>query len=306
MIDEGSLADGDHLTIGESILKFISQTSVEARYHEEIYQLATHDALTDLCNRRHFTDCWTRKSRAPCATSASWRCASSTSTCSSRSTTATGTSPATTCCARSPRIMRRHVRNDDIAARIGGEEFAVMLPECDAAAALTFAERLREEVAEAVFTPGGESAADHDQHRHRRAVARARFAAAADGCGRCGAVPRQERRSQPGLRRKLSAVAARARTKKPGLRPAFRVPPAAGRGLRRLAERQADSSPSSKPGASRPVRRRVGAIRRSRPCPRCSPASAATRRRRRCGAPKGCWCRRSSPCVPACCNRSHS
>ena len=50
------LADGDQITVGESILKFISQDSVEARYHEEIYQLATHDALTELYNRRHFIE----------------------------------------------------------------------------------------------------------------------------------------------------------------------------------------------------------------------------------------------------------
>ena len=39
---------------------------------------------------------------------------------------------------------------------IGGEEFALLLSECDATAASTFAERLREAVASAVFTPGGE------------------------------------------------------------------------------------------------------------------------------------------------------
>ena len=53
-------------------------------------------------------------------------------------------------------ILRRHVRNDDAAARIGGEEFAVLLPECDSAAAFGFAERLRQAVADAVFKPGGE------------------------------------------------------------------------------------------------------------------------------------------------------
>src|SRR5690606_1592810 len=55
-VTEATLADGDHVTVGESILKFISHTSVEATYHEEIYQLATRDALTDLCNRRHFSE----------------------------------------------------------------------------------------------------------------------------------------------------------------------------------------------------------------------------------------------------------
>src|SRR5690606_34457838 len=53
---ERVLSDGDQITVGESILKFISQDSVEASYHEEIYQLATHDALTELCNRRHFIE----------------------------------------------------------------------------------------------------------------------------------------------------------------------------------------------------------------------------------------------------------
>src|SRR3546814_2127191 len=46
---------------------------------------------------------------------------------------------------------------DDIAARIGGEEFAVLLPECDTDAAYGFAERLRAAVAAETFTPGGES-----------------------------------------------------------------------------------------------------------------------------------------------------
>ena len=53
---EAALADGDQVTVGESILKFISQDSVEASYHDEIYQLAIHDALTELYNRRHFVE----------------------------------------------------------------------------------------------------------------------------------------------------------------------------------------------------------------------------------------------------------
>ena len=47
-VAQSALVDGDHITLGESILKFISHSSVEARYHEEIYQLATHDALTEM------------------------------------------------------------------------------------------------------------------------------------------------------------------------------------------------------------------------------------------------------------------
>jgi diguanylate cyclase (GGDEF)-like protein len=52
-------------------------------------------------------------------------------------------------------LVRRFVRGEDVAARIGGEEFAVLLPESDLAAAHRFAERLREEVASEVFMLGG-------------------------------------------------------------------------------------------------------------------------------------------------------
>ena len=53
-------------------------------------------------------------------------------------------------------IVRRFVRGEDVAARIGGEEFAVLLPETDLEAALAFAERLREAVASDTFELGGE------------------------------------------------------------------------------------------------------------------------------------------------------
>src|SRR3546814_11353048 len=54
-------------------------------------------------------------------------------------------------------LIHQRGRHDVIAARIGGEEFAVLLPECDTDAAYGFAERLRAAVAAETFTPGGES-----------------------------------------------------------------------------------------------------------------------------------------------------
>lgn len=153
---EAVLADGDHITVGESILKFISHTSVEARYHEEIYQLATHDALTELYNRRHFVE-MTEKEIAR-----SLRHARPLALCiidvdlfkpvNDRYGHISGDEVLRQIAA----LVHQHARNDDIAARIGGEEFAVLLPECDAAAAQAFAERLRGAVAGAVFRPGGE------------------------------------------------------------------------------------------------------------------------------------------------------
>jgi diguanylate cyclase (GGDEF)-like protein len=156
IVGEGTLEDGDHVTIGESILKFISHTSVEANYHEEIYQLATQDPLTELCNRRHFIEL-TEKEMAR-----AMRHHRPLALCivdvdlfkpvNDRYGHISGDEVLRQIAA----IARRYVRSDDVAARIGGEEFAVLLPECDAAAAYGFAERLRIAIAAAVFSPGGE------------------------------------------------------------------------------------------------------------------------------------------------------
>ena len=154
---ERTLVDGDQLTVGESILKFISQDSVEASYHEEIYQLATHDALTELCNRRHFAELADKEiARA-------MRHGRPLSLCildvdlfkpiNDRHGHIRGDEVLRQVAA----VLRRHARNDDVAARIGGEEFALLLPECTAADAAMLADRLREAVARTMFAPGGEA-----------------------------------------------------------------------------------------------------------------------------------------------------
>ena len=150
-VETMTLVDGDHITIGESILKFIGEGSVEARYHEEVYQVATHDALTQLYNRRHFSEILDKE------ISRSLRRDRPLTLCiidvdlfkpiNDRYGHIAGDSVLR----QLGEIMRVHVRGDDVAARIGGEEFAVLLPEADIDAAGTFAERLRHAVESTSF-----------------------------------------------------------------------------------------------------------------------------------------------------------
>lgn len=155
-IDACNLADGDHVTIGESILKFISQTSVEARYHEEIYQLATHDALSDLFNRRHFCELADKE------IARSVRHGRLLALCIidvdlfKPVNDHYGHIEGDEVLRRLAAVVRTHVRDGDIAGRIGGEEFAVLLCESDTGAAEAFAERLRLAVAATRFSPGGD------------------------------------------------------------------------------------------------------------------------------------------------------
>jgi diguanylate cyclase (GGDEF)-like protein len=155
-VEEASLVDGDHITIGESILKFIGEGSVEARYHEEVYQVATHDALTQLCNRRHFSEIIDKEiSRAQRRQRPLTLCIIDVDLfkpINDRYGHIAGDSVLR----QLGEIMRHHVRGDDIAARIGGEEFAVLLPETDVEAATTFADRLRLAVAAAAFQLGND------------------------------------------------------------------------------------------------------------------------------------------------------
>ncbi len=48
------LGDGDQIGIGNHALKFFRGASPEARYHQELIDLAVHDGLTGFFNRRHF------------------------------------------------------------------------------------------------------------------------------------------------------------------------------------------------------------------------------------------------------------
>lgn len=154
-VSEAVLADGDHIVVGESILKFIGHGNVEAGYHEEIYQLATHDALTELYNRRHFSEILEREiARAHRHRHTLSLCIVDVDLFKPVNDTfghIAGDEVLRTIAG----IIRNHVRSDDVAARIGGEEFAVLLLETGAEAAAAFADRLRAAVAAAHFAPGG-------------------------------------------------------------------------------------------------------------------------------------------------------
>ncbi|MFA7443456.1 MAG: GGDEF domain-containing protein, partial [Lysobacteraceae bacterium] len=155
IVEQAELRDGDHITLGDCILKFISQTSVEARYHEEIYQLATHDPLTGLFNRRHFAEILDSEAaraqrRAPRAILAILDLDHF-----KRINDRHGHIEGDAVLKQLADILRQHVRAGDVLARIGGEEFAVLMPDTDMDQALLFAERVRNAIATARFTPGG-------------------------------------------------------------------------------------------------------------------------------------------------------
>lgn len=155
-VEQCELNDGDHIVLGDCILKFISHSSVEARYHEEIYQLATHDALTGLFNRRQFSELLDAEAarghrREPRSVLVILDVDHF-----KRINDRFGHLEGDGVLRQLADILRGHVRVGDVLARIGGEEFAVLMPDTDLDQATQFAERVRASVEAAVFAPGGE------------------------------------------------------------------------------------------------------------------------------------------------------
>ncbi len=157
VIEEAELRDGDHVVLGDIILKFIGRDSVEARYHEEIYQLATHDSLTGLMNRRHFSELLDAEGargtrRRPRAVLAILD-VDHFKTINDRHGHLEGDGVLR----QLADILRRLVRVGDLLARIGGEEFAVLMPDTDVEQARAFAERVRQTIESSEFSPGGDA-----------------------------------------------------------------------------------------------------------------------------------------------------
>jgi diguanylate cyclase (GGDEF)-like protein len=159
-IIEAELKDGDHITIGSCVLKFMDRSSVEARYHEEIYQLATVDPLTDLYNRRQFIELL-EKELARAANHKRPLALLIIDIDHFKAINDRFGHPAGDgVLKRVARTLAAHAREEFIIARIGGEEFAAVLPEHKVDQAADFAERVRLAIAErdmAATSGGGPS-----------------------------------------------------------------------------------------------------------------------------------------------------
>lgn len=50
------LADGDRISFGQVMVKYLAQGNAEAAYHDEVFRLVSHDGLTEIYNRRYFDE----------------------------------------------------------------------------------------------------------------------------------------------------------------------------------------------------------------------------------------------------------
>ncbi|HVH47006.1 MAG TPA: GGDEF domain-containing protein [Labilithrix sp.] len=145
------LADGDQVKVGRSILKYMSGDNIEANYHEEIYRLMTMDALTQTHNRRYFNEALEREYQR----SLRYRRALSLVLFDidhfKQINDTHGHVAGDSVLRQLALVVKPRLRQQDVLARVGGEEFAVLLPEVESAGAIVAAEKVRKLVEAARF-----------------------------------------------------------------------------------------------------------------------------------------------------------
>jgi two-component system cell cycle response regulator len=150
-VTERTLAHGDLIKVGRSILKYLSTDNIEGAYHEEIHRLTTIDGLTRCFNARALRESLVREvSRAT-----RYRRPLSLLMFDidgfSRINEEFGHLAGDAILAQLGKRLGRRVRREDILARTGGGEFALVTPEVDKPGAAHAGQRLLKIIGETAF-----------------------------------------------------------------------------------------------------------------------------------------------------------
>lgn len=137
------LRRGDQVKVGDTILKFLSGSDVEAQYHETIYRMTIIDGLTGIHNKRYVTEALereiprARRHQRPL----------SLMMCDidffKKINDTYGHLAGDYVLKELATIVRTRLRPDDVFGRYGGEEFVVVLPETRLEGGVKIAEELR-------------------------------------------------------------------------------------------------------------------------------------------------------------------
>ena len=142
-VREQVLGDGDFLKVGRTICKYLQGGNVEAEFHKVIFNLMTHDGLTQAHNRRHFDDELKRElsraARYGRPLSLLMLDVDHFKVINDTHGHLTGDEVLR----QLADLVHADIRREDLFARIGGEEFAILMPETRITGARQIAERLR-------------------------------------------------------------------------------------------------------------------------------------------------------------------
>jgi diguanylate cyclase (GGDEF)-like protein len=151
------LDDGDQITIGKTVFKFVSSSNIEAAYHDHVWTLTHHDALTGVHNRASFdgaiADAVVRATNHGSPLALVLFDIDHFKRCNDTHGHRAGDHVLRVVAG----VASQHTRKGDLIARYGGEEFAVILHGLAWPGPARFAEHLRELIAAATIEFEGKS-----------------------------------------------------------------------------------------------------------------------------------------------------
>ena len=150
-ITERTLAHGDLLKVGRTILKYLSTDNIEAAYHEEIHRLTTIDGLTRCFNARYVREALIREVSRATRYSRPLSVLMFDVDDFARINEEYGHLAGDAILAQLGKRLGRRVRREDILARTAGGEFALVTPEVDKKGAVHLGERVLRIIGETAF-----------------------------------------------------------------------------------------------------------------------------------------------------------
>ncbi|MSP23844.1 MAG: GGDEF domain-containing protein [Myxococcales bacterium] len=144
---EHFLSNGDQVRVGRSIFKFLYGSNVETGYHEVIYKLMIHDGLTGAFNRRYFEQQLESELTRAVRYERALGLVLFDIDHFKKVNDSFGHLAGDEVLRQMSAIVHDVVRKEDVFARVGGEEFALLVPEGTVAGTALLAERLRERIA---------------------------------------------------------------------------------------------------------------------------------------------------------------
>jgi diguanylate cyclase (GGDEF)-like protein len=145
-VRSSGLADGDHVALGDVMLKFVAGGSVEARYHEALYGLANLDSLTQLLNRRAFREAVDAAVAGTAQDPEPLSLAIFDLDHFKQINDVLGHDAGDAALRRLSSTLRRQLRARDSAGRLGGDEFCVLLPRTGPSEAHVWCDTLRRSI----------------------------------------------------------------------------------------------------------------------------------------------------------------
>lgn len=151
LIEEVPLERGDQIKIGDTIMKFLSGADLESQYHETIYRMTITDGLTEIHNKRYFVEQLDRELSRAARHGRPLTIVMCDIDHFKSINDELGHLAGDHVLKEVAQLVKARLRPDDVLARYGGEELAIILPETDLRGGILIAEALRERIAGARF-----------------------------------------------------------------------------------------------------------------------------------------------------------